>query len=171
MSLSMYVATWNCLDETDFQRDVEHETYLQQLLKLVDDVSRCSFLLTPSHIGRCFDDVTQLVRQVIFTAHRPAIDSDTRTDRRGRYWKDRENHPLWPRIVGRQPKKVEVRIRNLLQCSVHFMRREQPLVRLERLRLLCEMSNANTIDMREQTSSSSFPRLYCTKSLRPSFLI
>lgn len=75
------------------------EAYLQKLFEFVNDVRGCALLFATTDVRRRLDDVSELVCQIILTAHRATIDSDTRSYRGRGYRKNREDHPLWPGIL------------------------------------------------------------------------
>jgi hypothetical protein len=112
------------------------QVYLEQLLELGDDVRWGTFLLATTNVGRRLDDVAKLVGQVVLAAHRPAVDSNTRTNwwRRNRHVG--EDHPLGPRVFLGQAEEVKVVVGHLLEGGVNLRRREEPLVGLQRLDLL-----------------------------------
>jgi hypothetical protein len=99
-------------------------------------VRRSTFLLATADIGRSFNDITELVRQVILAAHCAAINSDTRTNRRRRHRHNCEDHPFRPGVLIRQSEKVKIRIRHLLEDGVHLGRCDETLIRLHRFDLL-----------------------------------
>lgn len=61
ISLSMYVATWNCEKVRACSNISLSTRYLEKLLKFCRHMCRSTFRLTFPDIDRCLDDVTKLI--------------------------------------------------------------------------------------------------------------
>jgi hypothetical protein len=90
---------------------------------LANNMRRCAFLFTPPYMCGRLNDLTELVRQVIFAPHSTAVNCYTWTDRRRRDRHHSKNHPLWASILIRKTYEMKVGIGHLLECRVNFRRR------------------------------------------------
>lgn len=111
-----------------------------------NNVRRSTFLLASPNSHASFQDVAQLVRQVIFAAHGTAVDRYTRTNGRWRNGKHGQDHPVGASVRLRQAKKTQIAVGYLLQRVVHVGRGELPLVLLVQFDILRVALGVNSFE-------------------------
>jgi hypothetical protein len=106
----MYVATWNWMT---FRNNVPAEgiinhTHLKELLVLCHNMSWGPFLLALSYVGGGFDNLTELISEIVLASHRTAVHCDARSNWGRGDGQDGQNHPLWTSIFVRESKEMQV---------------------------------------------------------------